>query len=116
MGLDLFFETRQNVGYFRKINFLVAFFEKKGMNVEEQKDYQVQREDIIELIDACEQVLNDHSKAEELLPTCSGFFFGSTDYDEYYFSNVERILEYCKEDLLPLFDNDDSYLYFSIWY
>ena len=31
----------------------------------------------------------DNSKAEELLPTCSGFFFGSTDYDEYYFEDLK---------------------------
>ena len=28
-------------------------------------------------------------KAKELLPTQSGFFFGGTDYDEYYFEDVK---------------------------
>jgi hypothetical protein len=25
-----------------------------------------------------------------MLPTASGFFFGSTEYDEYYFEELER--------------------------
>jgi hypothetical protein len=36
------------------------------------------------LLNVCEKVLDDPDLAEELLPTSSGFFFGSTDYDEYY--------------------------------
>ena len=35
-------------------------------------------------------MLSDRSQAEELLPTTSGFFFGSTEYDEYYFEELER--------------------------
>jgi hypothetical protein len=32
MGLDLYFHRvkRKEIGYFRKVNFLVAFFEKRG--------------------------------------------------------------------------------------
>lgn len=40
-------------------------------------------------------VLEDTSTARELLPTQNGFFFGSTDYDEYYW----RDLEFTKEQL-----------------
>jgi hypothetical protein len=36
------------------------------------------------LLNVCEKVLDNPDLAEELLPTSSGFFFGSTDYDEYY--------------------------------
>ena len=37
----------------------------------------------------CDKVLDDNSLAEELLPTRSGFFFGSTDYDEWYFEDIK---------------------------
>ena len=40
-------------------------------------------------------VLEDTRTARELLPTQSGFFFGGTDYDEYYW----RDLEFTKEQL-----------------
>jgi len=38
-------------------------------------------------------VLADHTKAEELLPTGGGFFFGSTEYDEWYFHGVKKTVE-----------------------
>jgi hypothetical protein len=56
-------------------------------------------------------VLADHSLAQELLPTQSGFFFGSTDYDEWYFSDVED----CKqqmEKLLSMYDEDTDVIFF----
>jgi hypothetical protein len=30
----------------------------------------------------------DNDFAEEMLPTTSGFFFGNTDVDEYYYNDV----------------------------
>ena len=47
------------------------------------------------------KTIADKSVAEDLLPTTSGFFFGSTDYDEYY---MEDILDTIKilEPLLKL--------------
>ncbi|WP_144061189.1 hypothetical protein [Hyphomicrobium denitrificans] len=34
------------------------------------------------------RVIADATTAKRLLPTQAGFFFGSTDYDEYYFDDV----------------------------
>ena len=48
------------------------------------------------------EVLEDHSKAEDLLPNEAGFFFGSQDYDEYYFDDLERT----REGLDKLFKED----------
>ena len=41
-----------------------------------------------ELKSLCLEVLSDHAKADELLPTGSGFFFGSTNYDETYYEDL----------------------------
>lgn len=120
MGLDIYFEKRKNkeIGYFRKVNFLVAFFEEKGMNVDCQHDIEVHKEDVEELLSKCEEVLRDHSRGPALLPTKSGFFFGSTNYDEYYYITVQQVRDFVKEELLPEFDNlkDDEYIIFSISY
>lgn len=35
------------------------------------------------------KVMSNTELAEELLPTTSGFFFGSTDYDQWYYSDVK---------------------------
>ena len=120
MGLDIFVDKvkYKRLGYFRKVNFLVGFFESKGFDVEHQTPFCFDREVAKELLDLCNQVLKDHNKAEELLPTMSGFFFGSTDYNEYYFEDVEEVKNWIEETLLPEFDNleDDEYIEFSTWY
>lgn len=118
MGLDVFFEKHKTVGYFKKINFLVKYFADLGFDVENQIPFYINKDQVIELKNRCIAVLEDHDRAEDLLPTMSGFFFGSTDYDDFYFDNVELILEYCEETLLPMFDELDDMegVYFSTWY
>jgi hypothetical protein len=39
------------------------------------------------------RVVEDSDAAQELLPTTSGFFFGSTDYDEYYMADIDLTIE-----------------------
>lgn len=92
--------------YFRKVNFFYRYFQNKL--VDEQCF--IEKEDLLDIISRCEQVLIDHTKADELLPTQSGFFFGSTDYDDYYFENVAN----CKkqmEHLLEDFDDNTDIIY-----
>jgi hypothetical protein len=43
------------------------------------------------------EVFEDTSVAEELLPTRSGFFFGSTEYDDWYLEQCKEALEMCNE-------------------
>lgn len=120
MGLDIYFyrNKKREIGYFRKVNFLVAFFEKKGFDTPKQAPLEISLEDAEELLNLCEQVLEDHSKAKELLPTCEGFFFGDTDYDEYYFSDVEEVRDYLKNELIPHFQtlDENEYITFETWY
>lgn len=120
MGLDIFFTKKKSsqIGYFRKVNFLVKYFEDTcGLDVEKQFSLRIDKEDIEELKNRCKEVLDDHSKAEELLPTMEGFFFGSTDYDEYYFEDVQEVYDYCLY-LLNIFNDlqDDESIWFEIWY
>lgn len=39
------------------------------------------------------KVLMNPQKAIDLLPTMSGFFFGSTEYDQWYIEDLERTVE-----------------------
>lgn len=120
MGLDIYITKKKcsEIGYFRKVNFLVKFFKKKGFDVPNQIPLVINREDAEELLSKCEEVLKDHSKGPELLPTMSGFFFGSTDYDDYYYDDVEAVRDYVKDKLLPEFDTlkEGEYIYFETWY
>ena len=80
----------EEVGYWRKANAIHAWFVE---NVQDGKDEcqrsYVGREQLAELRKIVESVLADHSLAAKLLPSKSGFFFGSTDYDEWYFKDLE---------------------------
>lgn len=86
---------RKEIAYFRKINFLMEFFNYEG-NCEYKE---IPLECFDDLKDRCEQVLADHSLADELLPTQSGFFFGSTDYDDWYFKDVQEVKDFCEKVL-----------------
>jgi hypothetical protein len=39
------------------------------------------------------KVMTNKELAEELLPTANGFFFGSTDYDQWYYEDAKRTAE-----------------------
>lgn len=77
-------------GYWRKANAIHAWFVD---NVQEGEDNcqesWVAREDMQALLDTVNKVLTDTSLAPELLPTSNGFFFGSTEYNEWYWKDIE---------------------------
>ena len=82
------------VGYWRKANQIHQWFVD---NVQDGNDncaeYYVDRDKLIELRELCKLALKDKDKAKELLPTQSGFFFGSTEIDEWYFQDVNATIE-----------------------
>jgi hypothetical protein len=52
--------------------------------------YDVAHEDLHALAALCRKALANRKKAAKILPTTAGFFFGTTEYDEYYFQELER--------------------------
>ena len=120
MGLDIFFTKKKvkEIGYFRKVNFLVKYFEDYcGLDTANQTPLRIHIKDIMDLKDRCSEVINNPNKAEELLPTTDGFFFGDTDYNEEYLKDVQEVYNYCLH-LLDEFDalQDDESIWFEIWY
>lgn len=71
-------------------------------------------EQLENLRDLCNEVLDDPKKAEELLPTQSGFFFGQTDYDGYYLNDLKRTVDRIDKEL-ALDDYTVDYCYSSSW-
>ena len=122
MGLDIFFRktTSTEISYFRKVNFLVEYFENI-LGVDEIlncQSYTISKQDIEELIARCQFVLLNPELAEKLLPTRPGFFFGNTEYNEYYLKDVKDVLDDMVNNVLPKFDelNSGESITFSIWY
>ena len=98
--------------YFRNVNFIFKYYEDRG-KMHDQWYAFTDADDIDDIIDRCERILKDHSLANELLPTQSGFFFGSTDYDEWYFSDVQDCLNQMREYRKLLTDGVTGYVIFS---
>ena len=103
---DIDCENFEFLAYFRKVNFLFEFF--SGSLNEEETTAVITRGEMEELIEKCEFVLNNRDKASEILPTCYGFFFGSLDYDDYYFESVAKVLLSFQ---VVLENYSDDYLY-----
>ena len=78
------------VAYWRKANQVHRWFVD---NVQDSTDFgqtvDVSDDQLRELRNTAQEVLDDHKLAEDLLPTQDGFFFGSTGYDEVYFTDLE---------------------------
>lgn len=82
------------VGYWRKVNAIHNWFINELTDGEDNcQPIYVPRSSLIDLKILCERVLQNRSKAAELLPTGAGFFFGSTEYDEWYFRSIEKTVE-----------------------
>ena len=102
--------------YWRKSNQVHMWFVK---NIQKGKDdckrYYVKEKQLKELYDTVCAVLLDRTKAKTLLPTQGGFFFGGTDYNEYYFQDLEET----KTGLEKIFNSgilkDFLMYYWSSW-
>lgn len=120
MGLDIWFskKTTRELKYFRKVNFLINFFEKYGLDTDNQTPLLINEDMVKDLIDACDKVLKNPEEAPKILPTTPGFFFGSLTYDEDYFNEVEEVKQTCEDILLPEMEEaiDKTDFYFEIWY
>lgn len=84
----------EEVGYWRKANQIHKWFvDNVQGGVDDCSKYEVGVEKLKELLKICKKVKKDHSLAEKLLPTQSGFFFGGTSYDEYYFYDIDTTIK-----------------------
>jgi len=122
LGTDVAFLTKRNpsisvemkVGQWRKSNQIHQYFVNNCQDGRDDcREYYVDRENLVGLLDLCKQVLANKSKAEELLPTQDGFFFGDTEYDQWYYSDLTDTVEIL-ENCLKM-DDDWEFYYDSSW-
>lgn len=124
MGLDMYLNKRVRVNedsvdeelvYWRKANAIHQFFVDIDDQYESCESIEVTKEMLGDLADRCARVLLNKDLASELLPTTSGFFFGSTEYDEFYFNSLAKTIE----KITPIIsdgDIKDGDLYYFGWY
>ena len=90
--------TKYQVAYWRKENAIHKWFvDNCADGIDECQDVYVPLEKLEELVEVCEEVLNNQSSAEDKLPTQSGFFFGSQKYDEWYYKGLQYTVNTLKK-------------------
>jgi hypothetical protein len=106
-------EIKEIVGYWRKANAIHAWFVRNVQNgVDDCGDYEVSADKLKELLETVNEVLKNPEKAKELLPAQEGFFFGSMDYDKWYFED----LKYTKKLLKDLINEDKQDVLGISWF
>lgn len=85
-----FFSLFEEVAYWRKANAIHRWFVEHVHDGADDGYWYALVPDTAcrALLDRVTAVLADFDRAPALLPTEAGFFFGSTDYDEWYASNL----------------------------
>ena len=101
-------------GYWRKFNALHDWFVQKCQDGVDECQTSLVDPDLLQ--DLFDKLLKINKKnAAKILPTTEGFFFGGTEYNEYYWDNVERL----KMFLIQLFEKHDfkeqTLFYRSSW-
>lgn len=105
-----------NVAYWRKANAIHSWFVQNVQGgVDNCEKFFVSRENMKKLISTCKEVLADKSKAETLLPSTNGFFFGSTEYDEWYYRDLEKTVKMLEHALDVPALKDCDFFYQSSW-
>ena len=118
------------VGYWRKANAIHKWFVENVQNgVDDCGLYEVTKEQLRELLELCLVVLResklvtkddneyieDPSLSKELLPTVSGFFFGGTEYDGWYYRDLENTVQILTKAINETDFENEMIVYQSSW-
>jgi hypothetical protein len=78
------------VAYWRKANAIHGWIIDRTGGIDDCTPIDLRKQDLYDLREVCIEVLSDPDKAEKLLPPASGFFFGSTAIDEWYWNDIQE--------------------------
>lgn len=120
MGLDMYIYRKdkdghiENVAYWRKANQIHKWFvENVQHGIDKCEPHEVTQEDLMDLCDLCLKAIE--TKDASLLPPQSGFFFGSTNIDEFYWSDINETVALLN-NIIDSQDWDNNRFYYrSSW-
>lgn len=108
----------ERIGYWRKANAIHNWFVTNVQDgVDECQESEVSLKQLTTLRDECKKVLEFKDKADEIMPSQGGFFFGGTDYDEWYFQDMEYTVEILDKVISETTEDDYeiTFFYQSSW-
>lgn len=120
----------EEIGYWRKANQVHGWFDENFDGVQNCVYYLVTEEQLEDLLEVCQNILDttilvedkdgvkiiqNSKEIEKILPTTSGFFFGSNQYDEFYIQDIEHTVDILK-DALECTDFDKEGVAYHAWW
>lgn len=109
-------EICERVGYWRKANQIHNWFvENVQKGVDNCGEYEVSKEQLEKLLTDCKAVKVDKDLSSVVMPTKGGFFFGATDYGEFYMEDIDLTIAIVEEALKEVDDTNVSIHYQSSW-
>jgi len=117
MGLDMYLYKKvkgkkKEVAYWRKANMIHSYFMRNCEVIENDFVAKVTYNDLMNLRNTIKEVLKDKSLAPQKLPVRVGFFFGSYEYDSYYYQELEDTLYMINSMQL---NENDKFIYYASW-
>lgn len=106
------------VGYWRKANAIHGWFVNElAGGVDECQEIYVPREKLVELRELCASVVKQPAMAGEILPPQEGFFFGSSEIDEWYLNDMQLTIDIIDKVLNAIAEDDYgwSFSYHASW-
>ena len=104
------------VGYWRKANAIHRWFVDNVQGGEDNcATYIVEKDKLEDLLQIVKKVQECHNLAQKLLPSQPGFFFGSTEYDEWYYNSLEETQKILEKVLGETDFEEEVVFYASSW-
>ena len=102
--------------YWRKCNAIHNWFVRTHQaGIDNCQETELGIEDLHDFYSICKNILSEKTKAKDLLPTSSGFFFGELNYDQAYFRTLKETVKKLEELFkMPNISEWDFY-YVSSW-
>lgn len=121
MGLDMqIMNGDREVFYWRKQNHIHDWFCKRLNNGDEinllDDCRYLKKDDFEEFVKTAKEILEDHDKAEDLMPRVGGFYFGDKEYNEFYFESLTNTVRWF-EQIIEDWDEEceNKYKYTAWW-
>ena len=124
MGLDMYLYRKkkdekeaEEVAYWRKANQIRQWIvDNCGYNDDANCEFfPMTKEQLEKLAEDCDKVIENRDMAPVLFPTSSGFFFGSTEYNEWYFDDLKETSRMVKEVLKETDFDTQEIAYYEWW-
>lgn len=123
MGLDMYLYKRNKktdelteIGYWRKHNALHGFMSTfTDHEIENLEHLPLTKDNLEEILELAEAIVRKDLAPESAMPTTEGFFYGSYEYDEWYFHRMEDTIKIMKGALTDINFDEEEAIYQAWW-